>query len=243
VNGSIPAAWREILERIFEGFSVSESISPAWLVNPQTGRRLKLDRYYPELGIAFRFVGLQGRQNYRPSEEETQAEADRNIMREYLCRQQGVTLVPLDVSETDVARLVGRIRSALGHTARLLAQSDVEAGMKRDLAPRIVRAQRRCDEVLRQMRGPDGMKLFADLWQDRHYAAAREPAGGPAGSQGRPAPAYRVGMVVEHLAFGEGIVQEVSRAGEDMTVTVRFSDGTEKRFLASLVGDKLLPRR
>ena len=60
-------AWREILARIFEDLPNQDNVSPDWLINPATKRRLKLDKYYPDIGIAFRFVGLtakgQGRQS------------------------------------------------------------------------------------------------------------------------------------------------------------------------------------
>ncbi len=60
-------AWQEIQARIFEGFIVQSNVSPAWLINPATRRKLKLDRLYPEAAIAVRNVGLtakgQGRQS------------------------------------------------------------------------------------------------------------------------------------------------------------------------------------
>lgn len=145
-------AWREILKRIFEGFETRDDFSPSWMTNPITGRRLKLDRYYPELGIAIRFVGLQGRQNYRLSEEEEQAQEVREDMRDWLCRQQGVTLISVDVNEPEPARVMARLRTALSRAARLLAQSNVEGHLKQDLAPRIAQAQRRCDHIASQLR-------------------------------------------------------------------------------------------
>jgi len=39
------------------------------------------------------------------------------------------------------------------------------------------------------------------------------------------------------------VVLEVLPAGSDSTVVVRFEDGSEKKFLAKLVRDKLLPAR
>jgi hypothetical protein len=244
VNGVTTSAWREILERIFDGFEGKDNVSPPWLVNPNTGRRLKLDRYYPELGIAFRFIGLQGKQNYRLSDEELQEEKDRNNIRDFLCRQQGVTLIQLDSDENEPWRLLSRIRSAIGRTARVLAQSDVAPETKVDLAPRVLRAQRRCDEVLAQVRTPDGFKLYAELWQDRQYAPARTTPAEERDEDGAATayPTYRRGMTVRHSNFGQGVVEHVHENGEDTSVTVRFEDGSERRFLAGLVGDKLIPQ-
>ena len=232
-------AWREIMERIFEGFEYRENVSPAWLINPYTGRQLKLDRYYPDLGIAFRFVGLTGPGNRRISEGEAEQEAERNRVRDWLCRRQGVSLIPLDVNEPEPWRIVSRIRSALARTSRLLAQSEVDLSLKRSLAPRLVEARRVCEEILRQVRKDDGLKLYADLWEDRHYAfVADRPAPQAVGSPRR----YTPGMKVAHRAFGPGVVVGVEAAGEDSTVTVRFEDGTVRKFLAGLVSQKLTPR-
>ena len=51
-------AWQEIQARVFEGFTVQSNVSPNWLINPATRRKLKLDQYYPEAAIALRNVGL-----------------------------------------------------------------------------------------------------------------------------------------------------------------------------------------
>jgi hypothetical protein len=238
VNGFAIGAWREILARVFEGFQARDEYSPDWLINPKTGRRLKLDRYYAELGIAFRFVGLKGQQNYRLSDEEAQQETDRNAARDELCRQQGVALVQIDPDDPEPWLIVGRIRSALSRTARHLAQSaTVDGRLKRDLAQRLARAQKTCDEIQAQVRKPDGLKLFADLGQDRMYA----PSGVASAALPKAGRRYMPGMVVEHLTFGRGVVQEVRPAAGDETVVVLFDDGTERKFLASLCRDKLLP--
>lgn len=233
-------AWREILERVFEGFDYRENVSPIWMTNPYTGRRLKLDRYYPDLGIAFRFVGMTGRQNRQISDQEIEQENERNHIRDRLCRQKGVTLVQLDVNEPEPWRLVERIRSGLSRTSRLLTQSTVDLRMKTSLASRLVRTRQTCDEVARQVRQSDGLKLYADLWQDRQYVALSDSSVNPA-----PAPPrrrrYTRGMVVSHSAFGAGEVMEISGTGADATVTVRFTDGSERRFLVDLVSDRLLP--
>ena len=67
---SIPLAmnaWREILARIFDGFKAQDNVSPEWLINPATRRRLKLDRLYPDAGVAIRFAGLTAK-GQRPSD-------------------------------------------------------------------------------------------------------------------------------------------------------------------------------
>jgi len=237
------SAWREILERVFDGFDFRENYSPVWMTNPYTGRRLKLDRYYTDLGIAFRFVGMTGRQSRQISDQEVEQEKERNRIRDWLCRQKGITLVQLDVNEGEPWRLVERIRSALNRTSRLLAQSDVDLGMKRALAPRIHAARQVCDDIRFQVRRDEGLKLYADLWQDRQYARIPDSPETPANSADphRPRRRYILGMPVTHASFGAGEVVDTSGEAEDATVTVRFGDDVERTFLINLVGDKLLP--
>ena len=51
-------AWREILARVFDDPDLLTNVSPDWLVNPGSGRRLKLDCLCRPLGVAVRFSGL-----------------------------------------------------------------------------------------------------------------------------------------------------------------------------------------
>ena len=94
----ITNAWREILARIFTDFEVELNFSPEWLVNPVTNRRLKLDLLYPEIGVAVRFEGLQGKQRrQRPSLEEEEQQQIRGLARLEVCRAQGIELIVIDV--------------------------------------------------------------------------------------------------------------------------------------------------
>ena len=62
--------WREVLARIFDGFETEYGVTPEWLVNPDTNRRLKLDCLFPDMGVAVRFVGLEGNTKRRKSDQE-----------------------------------------------------------------------------------------------------------------------------------------------------------------------------
>ena len=59
--------WREIFTRILGDFTVEENVTPAWLRNPNTKRLLKLDLFYPDVGVAVRLQGLQGQRKVRKS--------------------------------------------------------------------------------------------------------------------------------------------------------------------------------
>ena len=92
VNG-----WREVLARIFEGFDAELNLSPEWLINPETNRRLKLDYLYSDVNLAVRFVGLEGTgQKRRKSDQEVVAEQEREDAREAVCREHGVVLISID---------------------------------------------------------------------------------------------------------------------------------------------------
>ena len=71
-------AWQEIQARIFEGFTIQSNVSPAWLINPATRRKLKLDRLYPEAAIAVRNVGLTAKGQGRQSDWELLEEQQRD---------------------------------------------------------------------------------------------------------------------------------------------------------------------
>jgi hypothetical protein len=197
-------AWREILMRVFDGFTAQYDVTPDWLVNPETKRRLKLDLLYPDIGAAIRFHGLQGRgRRQRPSLEEEQQQKVR------------------DAARADL--------------------SDLPPPEKGALIEQVSQARSRLDDIARRVRRPQDLKLYAELWQDRQYAEI--PAAEPSSSNGK-ALAYAPGMAVSHAAYGEGVVQSVQpdTGRDDNLVTVRFADGAQKTFAASLVSEKLIPR-
>ncbi len=95
---------RACLEAIFPGHRF-ENIRPDWLVNADTGRRLELDCYCPELKLA---VEVQGVQHIKPvigwfhkSYSDFEAGQLRDQAKAELCVQHGVHLltVPFNVSE------------------------------------------------------------------------------------------------------------------------------------------------
>src|SRR5512137_1808130 len=88
--------WREVLARIFDGFETEYGVAPEWLVNPDTNRRLKLDCLFPDVGVAVRFVGLEGNTKRRKSDQEVEDEAERERTRADVCRAHGVVLITID---------------------------------------------------------------------------------------------------------------------------------------------------
>jgi hypothetical protein len=234
-------AWREILARVFEGFAVQYEVTPDWLINPETNRRLKLDLLYPEAGVAIRFMGLQGSgRRQRPSLEEEEQQRDRDAARAALCEAHGISLVPIDVVNGEPKAVLRELGMALSSASRRLVKSSLPPAEKGALAERTSRARSRLDDIARRVRRPEDLNPLAELWQDRQYAEAARPE--PPKANGR-ARAYAAGMAVRHAAFGAGVVEAVRGEGDDRLVTVRFADGSQKTFAANLVGDKLVPQR
>jgi mannose/fructose-specific phosphotransferase system component IIA len=236
-------AWREILMRVFDGFTAHYDVTPDWLVNPETKRRLKLDLLYPDIGAAIRFQGLQGRgRRQRPSLEEEQQQRVRDAARADLCESHGISLVSIDVVGGEPKATMRELSMALSNASRRLAKSSLPPTQKETLTEQVSQARSRLDDVARRVRRPQDLELYAELWQDRQYAGIPEAATEPSSSNGK-ARAYLPGMAVSHVAFGEGVVQSVrpDTGRDDNLVTVRFVDGAQKTFSASLVSKKLIP--
>ncbi len=236
-------AWRELLTRIFDGFAHQEDVSPSWLVNPATRRRLKLDILYPEIGIAIRFVGLRGRGRRMLSDWELQEEEERDRVRAELCRQHGVLLVSIPLLNERPGEPLRALSSALGRAARRVAQDDRDIVEKRRLMPLLAQARRRCEDLIQRVRRPEDLTLYTDLWRDREarlLASLQSASDHPTRPRGRR-PRYKEGMAVTHTVFGPGTVIAVTPDGDEQRVTVRFVTAGERTFLASLVADKLMP--
>jgi hypothetical protein len=234
-------AWREVLERIFAGFQAQDNATPEWLVNPKTGRRLKLDRYYPDAGIAFRFVGSTGKRKAPVSEQELAEEAHREAVREALCQEVGVHLITIDLYESEPGKVLEEIRTALSRTARQLAQGDRPQRVKADLSLRLARARQACDRLAPRVRSHEDMATFAQLWEDRQYVQAAKPAASEPPT--RVENPFAVGMRVEHERFGAGRVVALREEPSGGVVKVQFDDGNERTFLLHLVVDKMKPRK
>lgn len=236
-------AWREILLRVLGEFHAEENVMPEWLVNPETNRRLKLDLLYPQIGLAIRFVGLQGRERkQRPSLEEEEQQQARDEARAELCERHGVTLVSIDTVHGEPKDVFRELRMGLTRSAARLARESNGDKDREKYREALSEARSRLESLARKVRLIEDLKLYAELWDDRHYTSnlpREEP--GTQNDNGTPRD-YRAGMLVEHSSFGMGVVQEVRVEEGESFVTVLFENGREKTFAASLVADKLLPR-
>ena len=233
--------WHEILERVFEGFETQRDASPSWLVNPATKRRLKLDYLYPEIGLAVRFTGLQARGMRRKSDWQEMEDASRDEVRKELCRLNGVNLVlisPLDAYPSEQFKALGY---ALNDASRRVARSR-EQQNKGEMMERLSRARNRLSDIRRKVKRPEDLAAYAELWRDREariLADIQKPQ--PKTNRGRKKPlrSFKEGQWVEHERFGRGQIVAVDPSDGDVQLTIHFVTAGERRFLGSLVADKL----
>jgi hypothetical protein len=232
VNG-----WREVLARVFDGFTVEYGVTPEWLVNPGTNRRLKLDYLFTEIGLAVRFVGLEGTARpQRKSDEEIAEEAAREDARATVCRAHGVVLVSIDPDGEPRIALRDLELGLTRASSQLVQNRAVSQAQKQKLMPRLSQARRRAGEFTTRLTAPERLNLYAEMWWDRQAAlAAQAPARKP------PARCYEVGMEVEHVKFGPGQVTAVEPEGSEVKVTVDFIESGVRNFYAGLMRDKLFP--
>lgn len=232
----IKNGWREVFARVFEGVESQFNVTPDWLVNPATRRRLKLDMLYPDIGVAVRFEGLSGkdlrgkRGHRRPSLEEEAQQRARDDARVNVSQEHGIQLIIVNMATGKPQAVFRQIDAALGRIR--------QRAKKASHLPQINVARATAAGLARTINTSNDLDLYADLWADRQYRIS-EPATAP--SSTGPAIAYVVGMAVEHTIFGPGIVQATTRSNGDTLVTVKFDTAGEKTLAASLVGDKLLP--
>jgi hypothetical protein len=229
VNG-----WREVLARVFAGFDAEYGLTPDWLVNPDTHRKLKLDCFFRDIAVAVRFIGLEGTERRRPkSEDEIASEAQREQARAAVCREYGVVLVSIDPDAEPRAGLRS-LEMGLARASAQLAQSSISHARKQALMPRLSEARRRAGELTLRLKDPRTLNLYAEMWRDRQAElAAQSPVKAPPARRRT----YQIGMSVEHERFGPGQITEVLPEEGDIKVTVDFVEAGVRSFYASLLDD------
>jgi hypothetical protein len=237
------SAWREMLARILKDFTAQENVSPEWLVNPATKRRLKLDLFFPEANLAFRFIGLTAKGQGRQSDWEVMEEEQRDQTRQELCRQKGVQLLLVDPLEEPVKQMDHLIR-LLSRANRLMAQGDRPVAEKMIWQPRLSLAVSQAEELrTRVARNPEQMMAnLAESWRDRELdggpALPPEPLPIPADAVDA-LPPLEIGQRVHHVKFGAGVITATNGSGVEATITILFDADQERTFLAALLADKL----
>ncbi|HWI52819.1 MAG TPA: hypothetical protein VNT01_11840 [Symbiobacteriaceae bacterium] len=116
------AIMKEYLSLLIDSDEFEDNARPGFLINPLTGERMELDRYYPHK-VAFEYNGAQ---HYRvtdrfPSEHALSKQQARDLMKEALCARRGIQLIVIhreDLSLEGMRAQVGALlplRDLTGH--------------------------------------------------------------------------------------------------------------------------------
>jgi len=242
-------AWREIFARVFDDPHPQSNVSPEWLINPATRRRLKLDYLFPSVNIAVRFSGLTGTGRRRRSDVELLEEEQRDRTRDELCRRNGVQLAVIDPFDEPVKQM-DRFLRALSRASRLTALDSRADQAKSASMDRLAAALQRANRLRTSLsKKPDQtVSTLAEAWRDREaniatslqQAASAQPPQ-PTRSQLRTLDQLACGQRIAHSHFGAGVITEISGAGADKRVKILFDADQERTFLASLLADKIDP--
>ena len=107
------AIMREFLTLLVDSEEYEDDAAPGFLVNPLTGERLQLDRYYPP-SVAFEFNGPQ---HYGPTElysaEEAEKQRARDLIKMGLCAQRGIHLVIVHAEDLSLSGMKQKIGNLL----------------------------------------------------------------------------------------------------------------------------------
>lgn len=240
-------AWREIFARVFDDPDLQSNVSPDWLINPATRRRLKLDYLCQSVGVAVRFAGLTGKGRRRRGDWELLEEEQRDQTRDELCRLHGFQLAVIDPFD-DPIKQMDRFLTVLSRARRLTAldgRGGQEKGVSMDaLAAAVQRANQLRFTLSRSPEQTVG--TLAEAWRDREaniatslQEAAAVKAPQPTRSQQRTLAQLDCGQRIVHTHFGDGIITEVNGEGVDKRIKILFDGDEERTFLASLLADKL----
>lgn len=142
------ALMQEYLSLLIDSDRFTDNARPGFLINPLTGERLELDRFYHQ-GVAFE---MNGSQHYGATDRISQAEADaqrlRDLIKAGLCLYDGIQLVVVhgtDLSLEGMKRKVGQLLPLrdLSGDGPLIDLLEAESIKYLAAIPAAVRAQRR----------------------------------------------------------------------------------------------------
>lgn len=145
----------EALERVLGSFPSAEHVEVDWLTEPGTGRTLRVDRLYPELGIAIRFTATGNAAN---------SACDSAY------RQARFVLIEMDPDGPVSTEVLREIQTALSAAARRVAQRRGSYQVKRALMPRIGSAKSTCEKMLGRPGAtvdPSGKVSRWHVWKER----------------------------------------------------------------------------
>lgn len=117
---------RDLMAHFAPFLAVQYNVRPDWLINPETGKRLEIDLYFPQINVG---IEVNGAQHYRPTKWSTtpseyqeyaaqkgfEAQLRRDTHKRDLCEAHGIQLDTLAASDLTEARFRRFIANFLAH--------------------------------------------------------------------------------------------------------------------------------
>lgn len=108
------ALMRSMLSFIVDTRECEDGARPEFLVNPISGERLELDRYYPVHRVAFEF---NGKQHYvaggRFTKQDVAAQRKRDRIKHQICKEKKVQLVVIHAEDLSLCGMLKKARASL----------------------------------------------------------------------------------------------------------------------------------
>ena len=136
------ALMQEYLSLLVDSVDFEDNARPGFLVNPRTGERLELDRYYPHHRVAFEFNGPHHEHGTEKiSEAESVAQQERDLIKLGLCVRRGMILVTVHPTDLTLKRMRQKVANLL--PLRDVAGDGLLIGHLEDESRRYMRAEAR----------------------------------------------------------------------------------------------------
>ncbi|HWI61200.1 MAG TPA: hypothetical protein VNT75_05170 [Symbiobacteriaceae bacterium] len=108
------AIMKECLSLLIDSDEFEDNARPGFLVNPLTGERMELDRYYPRLAVGFEYNGAQHFRTTKrfPSAQKLTMQQARDLMKEAICARRGIRIIVItraDLNLSTMRKKVARI--------------------------------------------------------------------------------------------------------------------------------------
>lgn len=108
------AIMQEYLSLLIDSKQFIDNARPGILINPLTGERLELDRFYPLANLGFEF---QGTQHDRPTAKYNQQQVNeqrlRDLIKGGLCLEHGIHLVVCRASDLSLQGMIAKIGGSM----------------------------------------------------------------------------------------------------------------------------------
>lgn len=108
------AIMQEYLSLLIDSPQFTDNARPGFLINPLTGERLELDRFYPDAKVGFEFHGLQ---HDRATDLYTQEQVDeqrlRDLIKGGLCLEHGIHLIVCRAADLTLEGILAKIGRSL----------------------------------------------------------------------------------------------------------------------------------